>query len=402
VAIQRLKNQYPSLEVVGYSPPFHHLLEMNHDEIKRRIAEAKPDMLFVSFGCPKQEKWIAMHYRTLGVPVTIGVGATIDFLAGQVRRAPVWMQHTGTEWIFRLAQEPRRLFRRYWTDLWSFGGSLCLQWWQLKGHSGRDGHGGSASGPEVGRQCGLFPSADIGVRSQRVCLPERFDVAAVCDYGRQVEQRLAADCHCLLDMSGVSFIDSTGVGFLIRLQKRIRADGWQLILLNPGTEVRRALSVLGLENFFLSADDLATARELIEAQQYSPSVALVRAGVENTVTWHGEITAANTEHIWSETANLLAAASGASWSIDMAQVSFIDSSGLGLMIRVKKFANYVVMFKNVHPAVRNVVRIAGLEQFLLDAPGQGDGLNRQNARQTSRQLTSDGPRSKPRTSTAKL
>jgi anti-anti-sigma regulatory factor len=86
----------------------------------------------------------------------------------------------------------------------------------------------------------------------------------------------------------------------------------------------------------------------------------------------------------------------------MAQVSFIDSSGLGLMIRVKKFANYVVMFKNVHPAVRNVVRIAGLEQFLLEAPGQGDGLNRQNARQTSRQLTSDGTRSEPKTSTAKL
>src|SRR5688572_12900608 len=78
-AIANLSAKYPALEMAGYySPPFNKLLEMDHEEITRRITEAKPDMLFVGFGCPKQEKWIAMHYRSLGVPVSVGIGGTID------------------------------------------------------------------------------------------------------------------------------------------------------------------------------------------------------------------------------------------------------------------------------------------------------------------------------------
>ena len=75
-----------------------------------------------------------MHYQSLGVPVAAGVGGTIDFLAGHLKRAPVWMQRTGTEWLFRMLQEPRRLFRRYVKDLWVFGWSILAQWWQLQFH----------------------------------------------------------------------------------------------------------------------------------------------------------------------------------------------------------------------------------------------------------------------------
>lgn len=68
-----------------------------------------------------------MNYRALGVPVVIGVGATLDFLAGQVRRAPGWMQRSGSEWLFRLLQEPRRLFRRYSDDIRHFFPALLAQ-----------------------------------------------------------------------------------------------------------------------------------------------------------------------------------------------------------------------------------------------------------------------------------
>src|ERR1051325_5857311 len=127
-AVDNLKKLHPTLVIADYySPPFNKLLEMDHDEIKRRIVEAKPDLLFVSFGCPKQEKWIAMNYRSLRVPVSIGVGGTIDFLAGRLARAPLWMQRTGTEWIFRLAQEPRRLLGRYAKDLQYFSLGILSQ-----------------------------------------------------------------------------------------------------------------------------------------------------------------------------------------------------------------------------------------------------------------------------------
>lgn len=124
--------QFPNLKISHYSPPFRPLNEMNNHEIRERILAARPDLLFVAFGCPKAEKWMAMNYRTLGVPVMIGVGGTIDLLAGRLKRAPVWMQRAGCEWIFRLGQEPRRLFKRYAGDLWHFSRALAAELWRMK------------------------------------------------------------------------------------------------------------------------------------------------------------------------------------------------------------------------------------------------------------------------------
>ncbi len=102
---------------------------MNHEEIGQRIRAARPDILFAAFGCPKGEKWMAMNYRSLEVPVMVSVGATIDFLAGRVKRAPVWMQRGGVEWIFRMGQEPRRLCRRYVADIVPFAWGMTTQLW---------------------------------------------------------------------------------------------------------------------------------------------------------------------------------------------------------------------------------------------------------------------------------
>jgi N-acetylglucosaminyldiphosphoundecaprenol N-acetyl-beta-D-mannosaminyltransferase len=129
-AVANMRVKYPGLEISHYSPPFMPLAEMDHEEIGRRIRTARPHILFVAFGCPKGEKWMAMHYRSLGVPVMISVGATIDFLAGRVKRAPIWMRRSGVEWIFRMSQEPRRLFWRYASDLYPFARGITAQWWR--------------------------------------------------------------------------------------------------------------------------------------------------------------------------------------------------------------------------------------------------------------------------------
>ena len=130
-AVDKVRDQFPGINIAGhYSPPFRPLHEMDHQEIIRRIRLARPDILLVAFGCPKAEKWMAMHCQALGVPVMIAIGATIDFLAGRVKRAPVWMQRSGTEWIFRMSQEPRRLIRRYASDLYPFARGITSQWWR--------------------------------------------------------------------------------------------------------------------------------------------------------------------------------------------------------------------------------------------------------------------------------
>ena len=132
-AVANVRSQFPNVIIAGhYSPPFRPLPELDNGEITKRIRATHPDIVLVAFGCPKAEKWMAGNYRSLGVPVTIGIGGTIDFLAGRMKRAPLWMQRAGLEWIFRLCQEPRRLFRRYAADLWYFAWAMTAELRRMK------------------------------------------------------------------------------------------------------------------------------------------------------------------------------------------------------------------------------------------------------------------------------
>jgi N-acetylglucosaminyldiphosphoundecaprenol N-acetyl-beta-D-mannosaminyltransferase len=118
-AARRLRARYPGLQVVGTEcPPFRALTDDEQDALITRIRSTQPDILFVAFGQPKGERWIDRHIVELGVPVTVQVGASLDFAAGRVRRAPRWMQKAGLEWAFRLGLEPIRLFRRYARNAW--------------------------------------------------------------------------------------------------------------------------------------------------------------------------------------------------------------------------------------------------------------------------------------------
>jgi N-acetylglucosaminyldiphosphoundecaprenol N-acetyl-beta-D-mannosaminyltransferase len=109
-----LSARYPGLAVAGVStPPFYAADADAPASDVDAINAAKPDVVFVGLGCPKQERWMALHRAAIDAPVLVGVGAAFDFHAGLVRQAPIWMRSAGLEWLFRLIQEPRRLWRRY-------------------------------------------------------------------------------------------------------------------------------------------------------------------------------------------------------------------------------------------------------------------------------------------------
>jgi N-acetylglucosaminyldiphosphoundecaprenol N-acetyl-beta-D-mannosaminyltransferase len=111
-----LRRLYPGLQIVGgYSPPFRTMSEEEREAVVAEINHAKPDVVWVGIGVPKQEKWMASLRARLDAPVLVGVGAAFDFHAGLVPQAPSWMQSSGLEWLYRLLQEPRRLWRRYLT-----------------------------------------------------------------------------------------------------------------------------------------------------------------------------------------------------------------------------------------------------------------------------------------------
>ncbi len=109
-----LRQRYPGIRIVGgYSPPHRPLTAEEQAAIVAEINDAEPDVVWVGIGVPKQEKWMAALRPRLDAPVLIGVGAAFDFHAGLVPQAPPWLQGAGLEWAYRLAHEPRRLWRRY-------------------------------------------------------------------------------------------------------------------------------------------------------------------------------------------------------------------------------------------------------------------------------------------------
>jgi N-acetylglucosaminyldiphosphoundecaprenol N-acetyl-beta-D-mannosaminyltransferase len=111
--VRNLSARFPGLRVVyAYSPPFRPLTPEEDERVTEEINASGAQILFVGLGCPKQEWWMAEHKGRVRA-VMLGVGAAFDFHAGRVRQAPVWMQRAGLEWLFRLVQEPRRLWRRY-------------------------------------------------------------------------------------------------------------------------------------------------------------------------------------------------------------------------------------------------------------------------------------------------
>ncbi|MFC1738965.1 WecB/TagA/CpsF family glycosyltransferase [Planctomycetota bacterium] len=119
---ENLKRRHPSLKIAGnFSPPLGEISSRLSDEIIERINAAKPDILWVGLGSPRQERWIHRYFYRLRVIVAVGVGAAFDYETGKKRRGPRWMQKVGIEWLYRILQNPARFWnKRCYTYLWEF------------------------------------------------------------------------------------------------------------------------------------------------------------------------------------------------------------------------------------------------------------------------------------------
>ena len=113
VLSESVEHGYPGIRISGvYNPPFRALTEEEDQQVIKQINEAEPDFIWVGLGAPKQEKWMYAHQGKVH-GLMVGVGAAFDYLAGNIQRAPSWMQKANLEWLYRLMQDPKRLFRRY-------------------------------------------------------------------------------------------------------------------------------------------------------------------------------------------------------------------------------------------------------------------------------------------------
>jgi N-acetylglucosaminyldiphosphoundecaprenol N-acetyl-beta-D-mannosaminyltransferase len=126
--LSKLRARYPNLVVAGY----HNGYWSEDREVIEAVRAARPDFLFLAVPSPRKEYWLNQYIDALGVPFVMGVGGTFDVVAGKVRRAPRWAQRIGCEWLYRLMQEPRRMWKRYLTGNSAFLVLTAREWWNSR------------------------------------------------------------------------------------------------------------------------------------------------------------------------------------------------------------------------------------------------------------------------------
>jgi N-acetylglucosaminyldiphosphoundecaprenol N-acetyl-beta-D-mannosaminyltransferase len=329
----KVQSRHPKLQLVGnYVPPDQPLLEMNHADIRRRLHTAKPDILLVAFGSPKQEKWINMNYREAGVPFVMGAGVSFDFLTGEGKPA----RHAGKQFS-------------------KFIRAVLRQWWRLRAKK----RGQPVTGPDVMPD----PFGNLVIRA-----PIRLD-AAEAQAAQGEWLRAVENSHVMFDLSDTVFADSTGIGALIRLRRRSRELGWQFFLIAPRPQVEAALKLMKLDEFFTIQASVAGARIVMESSQGAAAVTSGVMEAELQIRWTGEVTALNAIELGVHTESELSQITpGMTVVIDLSRVTFVDSTGIGLMVRFKKNLrrrDINLKFTGAIATVRNVVRQTQLEEFLL-------------------------------------
>jgi N-acetylglucosaminyldiphosphoundecaprenol N-acetyl-beta-D-mannosaminyltransferase len=235
-AAERLRARYPGLEIAGCeSPPYGPIEGWDNARYCARIREAATDVLLVGFGAPKQERWLAAHLPASGAAVGIGVGATFDYVAGRVRRAPRVAQAAGLEWAWRIAVEPRRLWRRYVGDAAVVAPRLGRQLWTSRVAGRRSGSQGRVRLRRGGRRgavavltlAGGFPAERLGM---------------VRGATRGLDR---APADLVLDLAGAGFLSATVLGELTALVARVRSVGGRTAIV-ASAAARRQLEAAGL------------------------------------------------------------------------------------------------------------------------------------------------------------
>jgi N-acetylglucosaminyldiphosphoundecaprenol N-acetyl-beta-D-mannosaminyltransferase len=245
-AAENLKARYPGLRIAGrYSPPVAPLNRMNHEDILRRIDRVKPDILLVAMGNPKQEKWLAMHRDRLNVPVCIGVGGSIDFVAGAIKRAPAWMQSSGLEWFYRMSQEPRRLVQRYIGDAWGFARYMPQQLIA------------SAMQPRRKTKAGIF--ADQTGNTTVISIYGDLTGALLQEFNLMTKDAVDCGMNLILNLSQTHYIGPDALGSLITIASAIRDARGQLWLAEMRPHLQRVINGSRLAGLFMTTSSVSDA-----------------------------------------------------------------------------------------------------------------------------------------------
>jgi len=362
-ALDILQKRNPDLKIAGtYSPPYSPLLEMDHRTILQNIEAASPDILFVALGAPKQDKFISMHVRGWNVPVAMGIGASLDFITGEQRRAPIWIRRCNLEWLWRICSDPKRLVSRYWAN---FRFLLSATRQMLRIHYMAD----------KPLNIKILEDEDFQQLEQAGILAERFqgleDEQAAVEFIAEIREKIFGK-NLLLDVHARPWFNSLELGALLEVNKYCRSFGKRMILYGPRPKVRRLLETCRLTDYFDSAIRLDQVKKMVaNISEHAVGGTVYEEG-SLTLALPLELTAATLpvfereaefiHHELQEQGILKRV------EVDAAQLGFIDSAGLGFLIGLKKSTQdegVSMSIANLDPKPRRTFEIARVDKVLL-------------------------------------
>ncbi len=232
-----LRAQHPDLNIVGTSSPYWKPGQEFDPAILQEIKALKPDILLVAFGNPKQEQWIEQYGQATGVPVAIGIGASLDFIAGVTKRAPVWMRQSGLEWIARLVQEPGRLWKRYTLDFTKFVPSIMQQWWLMRTKNTATSNTFQIDVLAIGNTTILNLHGNLCQNRSGKLL-------------NSGQRALARRQFLTINLADVDCIDSVAIGVLMELYKQTEAKGGVMRIVGIGPKLSQVFQMLNMTKFF--------------------------------------------------------------------------------------------------------------------------------------------------------
>ena len=356
-----LTERHPGLNVVGcYSPDKADVISMQSDVILQKLEETKPDVMLVAFGAPKQEKWIQMHRGEWKVPVSMGIGGSLDFIAGAQMRSPVWMQKLGLEWLGRMLANPKRLAGRYFHDgLFLLRAILRLMLIRLSPC-------GKLAVPldqtPEGKNLSGLNSVYAEMKSVKTLEEGELEAA------RLVE--LAAGKNLVVMPESTVWLSSVELGILVYLAGRLRKENRTLLVYAPSRRIERLLNAQGLKRCFPIAIKPSGIIRKLERRTSESTTGSVERDDANMLTVHlpAELTASNTKQVSEMVFN--------SWLdgghpkkvlVEASPLRYIDSAGLSLLVALKHRAaqeQAPALFTGFSEVVKQIIHVNNLNDLI--------------------------------------
>ena len=356
-AAEVLISHCPGLNIAGVSSPLiitegEHMADSSDDDqtLIEMINDSDADILLVGFGNPKQEIWFQRNRKRLKVPVTIGVGGTYEFISSSVARAPKWMQTLGLEWIHRIIQEPKRLWKRYFIGLFKFTSMLFPLIIYYKYISIKE-KVFSKKYPSIGSECKLLHDRWAG-SIKVIKTPDRLDRDSIHTINKEIMEKLDTTSYIVLDFENTYSIDLFGMGFLIRLWGM--CNKYKKLLYITGTNPR-LITFFKLNRLWdllkeISYKDFEIISRMINVKKDLPSFYFVTNSGSDyfRIEFHGRLDANYMSGF--DITSITRYIGQKDCILDLGDLDFVDSSGLVFFIKLKK---HLAIYKKV-PVLCNV------------------------------------------------